>query len=85
MEDYLASAQEDLKKMKEKYDREKKGLNVKERAKHRNRISALESRIKKRENQDHLNFELDTLKARIGEFTEVLGSTISEEAQEELI
>ena len=50
MEDYLASAQEDLKKMKEKYDREKKGLNVKERAKHRNRISALESRIKKREN-----------------------------------
>ena len=50
MEDYLASAQEDLKKMKEKYDREKKGLNVKERAKHRNRISALESSIKKREN-----------------------------------
>ena len=46
--DYLERAKRDLKALKMKYDQEKDSLDVGERAKHRNRISALESRIKKR-------------------------------------
>jgi len=45
---YLSTAQTTLEEMRTKYEQEKKKLAVKERAKHRNRISALESRIKKR-------------------------------------
>ena len=48
--DYLERAKRDLKALKMKYDQEKDSLDVGERAKHRNRISALESRIKKRQN-----------------------------------
>ena len=48
-DNYLANSKRELEKMRSEYDKEKASLHVKERAKRRNRISALESRIKKRE------------------------------------
>ena len=48
-DNYLAKANQELEDMKSAYEKIRKELSVKERAKQRNRISALESRIKKRE------------------------------------
>ena len=62
--------------MKAKYNKKKGELKVEERAKERNRISALESRIKKRENQDSLNDELNTLRDKCGQLTDILSSSI---------
>lgn len=59
---YLETAEDQLKKLKVEYGKAKDGMGVKERAKHRNRISALESRIKKRKYQESMNCELDQLK-----------------------
>ena len=47
-ESYLEEAEKELTSLKQKYLGEKVGMKVSERAKARNRISALESRIKKR-------------------------------------
>ena len=51
-------------------------MKVDERAKARNKISALESRIKKRENQDNLNSELNTLRDKCGQLADILNSSI---------
>ena len=48
--DYVSIAQKELEKMRQAFDIEKKRMNPKERMKHRNRISALEYRIKARKN-----------------------------------
>lgn len=48
-DNYLSNSKRELERLRFEYDKEKAGLHVKERAKRRNRISALESRIKKRE------------------------------------
>jgi len=48
-DNYLSNSKKELDRLRLEYDKEKAGLHVKERAKRRNRISALESRIKKRE------------------------------------
>ena len=51
-------------------------MKVADRAKARNRISALESRIKKRQNQDSLNSELNTLREKCNMLTNILNSSI---------
>ena len=75
-DDYLIEADKELQKLKLEYSQKKVGMVVAERAKARNRISALESRIKKRQNQDSLNSELNTLREKCNQLTNILNSSI---------
>ena len=68
--------------MKEKYEKERLSLDVKERAKHRNRISALESRINKRLNSEFLYGKMRAFKNNFEHCTKVLGSHVNEKELE---
>ena len=83
-DNYLANSKKELLKMRAEYDQEKAGLHVKERAKRRNRISALESRIKKRELQDKLDSDLLSLKDKIETLKDLLDQEINSETKDKL-
>ena len=71
--------------MKAEYEKIKKSLTVKQRAKERNKISALESRIKKRQNQDKLNSELSSIKQRIADFASIIQDAVDDDVQDYII
>jgi len=75
---YLSTAQQELVDMKARYDCEKKNLDARERAKRRNRISALESRINKRVAGDALKGELSNLRAKLGDLISIIEDTVDE-------
>ena len=73
---YLECAEKELERLKGDYKSKKADMKVKDRAKARNRISALESRIKKRQKQDELNSELNQLRKKCTELASILNQTI---------
>lgn len=68
----MTNARVELDRMKLEYEQKKKTLTTEGRAKERNKISALESRIKRKLSEESLKEELSVIKAKMHLLTEIL-------------
>lgn len=71
--------------MKREYEKNKKHLSVQDRAKERNKISALESRINKKLTEDNLKDELSSFKTKLSILTEILEEKLDSLTMHEII
>ena len=82
---YLDHAKNYLRKMRTKYDSEKKNLTVRERSKRRNCISALESRIKKKQDADGMQKRLQSHMKRVGELASLVDQIFGDDEKAQIL
>mmetsp|Transcript_35489 Transcript_35489/g.46695 ORF Transcript_35489/g.46695 Transcript_35489/m.46695 type:complete len:90 (+) Transcript_35489:1059-1328(+) len=76
--DHLVKAKLRLQLLRNDYNQNYKQMKVPERTKLRNKISALQSRIKRREEDNCLQGELQKLKTKLSSLVDVIGDFVDE-------
>lgn len=82
---HLTKARKRIQTLRQEYKVRQKNMSLPERIKLRNVISALQSRIQKKEEGNHLHGELTTLKERLWNFVDAIGDYVDEKNHQKII